>query len=235
MCDRYSFALSKEKIRRRFDVKLIQVPEVSYNISPGQPVAVITDAFADVLSIFSWGLRVPDMNKKSGFRMINAFQTESLPVYPHLKTLLETKRCLLLADGFYCWKKVSKKGVVPYRVVLKWNLPFAMAGIWDTHLDTSTGNVRHVCAVLTTPANALLSHINKHMPAVLPIEHEKMWLNQKISLEEAMQLLQSYPAQGMKLFSVSSLINATNINTPQLIQPAEPVDQFGNYILFPEN
>jgi putative SOS response-associated peptidase YedK len=120
-------------------------------------------------------------------------------------------------------------------VVLKWNLPFAIAGIWDTQLNITTGEMQQVCALLTTPANPILSHINKRMPALLPIEYEKVWLDRKISSAEALQLLKPHSAEGMNVFSVSSRINATDINTPSLIQPAEPVDQFGNYILFPEN
>lgn len=235
MCDRYSFALSKEKINRRFEIKLTQLPEVNYNISPGQSVAVVTDISSGLLSVFFWGICLPNKTKKTAGGLISNINKESIPIQPYFKNLLENRRCLILADGFYCWKKISKKGVIPYRAVLKWNLPFAMAGIWDTQVNTLTGAVQNVCAILTTSSNMLLNQVDKKMPVVLPIEYEKIWLDQKLSLEEALQLLKPYPAEGMKLFPVSSQLYSTSVNSPILTQPAEPVDQFGNYILFPEN
>ena len=62
--------------------------------------------------------------------MINA-RAETLAEKPAFRGLLGNRRCLVLADGFYEWRKGGKrKG--PMRFKLKSGEPFAFAGLWDT-------------------------------------------------------------------------------------------------------
>ena len=62
--------------------------------------------------------------------MINA-RAETLGEKPAFKNLLGTRRCLVLADGFYEWRKEGK-GKVPMRFILKSGEPFTFAGLWDS-------------------------------------------------------------------------------------------------------
>jgi len=41
------------------------------------------------------------------------------------------RRCLVLADSFYEWKKIEKRQKTPYRFQFKTGEPFAFAGIWE--------------------------------------------------------------------------------------------------------
>ena len=51
------------------------------------------------------------------------------------KHAFEQQRCLILADGFYEWKRHSKKSKVPYRIQLRTKQLFAFAGIWEEYID----------------------------------------------------------------------------------------------------
>lgn len=226
MCDRYSFALPKEKIIRRFSVKVIQTPEAHYNISPGHHVPIITQATPTQLTFASWGI----YPLKPADKVVHALSAEQLTGQAHWKNLLAASRCLMIADGFYLWKKVSKKGKVPFRVALKWNLPFAFAGVYTQLPDASVN-----CLILSVAANELIRPLQTTMPAILPMEHEQTWLNPDILTQEALAMLTPFPADRLKMFPVSAQLHNPHVNSSTFTQPAQPTDQFGNFVLFSED
>lgn len=181
------------------------------------------------ITLLHWGMDVPQVKDPSKIKQVSVISTDPFPSQPSLHELLTTNRCIIPADGFYLWKRVSKKGKIPYRVVLKWSLPFAMAGIWD---NNKTKESQKDCSILTTPSTSVIQHISKHMPAILPLEHEKAWLHENLSAEEALKLLLPYPAENMKAYPVSAQLLQADENSELLTKPAQPTDQFGNYILF---
>ena len=98
---------------------------------------------------------------------------------PYFRQAFQTKRCLVLTDGFYEWQRTGK-GKVPYRIALKTGEPFAFAGIWSMGQD---GQRRpwSSFAILTTEANRLVAHIHNRMPVILHPEDEATWLNPEAS------------------------------------------------------
>lgn len=232
MCDRYSFTLSKEKTIRRFGVQLKQVLPLNFNFAPGMGIPAITQDFPMEISLLHWGMDIPQIKDKNKLKQVQNISITSFTPQSYWQSLLVANRCIIPADGFYLCKRVSKKGKVPYRVVLKWNLPFAIAGIWNINkYDESQKD----CVVLTTPTNTALQHIAGYMPAILPLEYEKAWLHQTLSTEEAIKLLQCYPPENMKVYPVSSQLLHANENSELLTKPSQPTDQFGNYILFEDH
>ncbi|QHT66615.1 SOS response-associated peptidase [Rhodocytophaga rosea] len=234
MCDRYSFALTKQKITRRFQVKVTQAPDINYNISPGNTVPVILSQPERHLDFFRWGLENQLAVNKKKAKLIHAIDTKMLVKQNRLQQITQNQRCLIPADGFYIWYKISRRSQVPYRVVLKWNMPFAFAGIWELYADTESQPSLRACSLFTTEANELLKKLQSTMPVILPLELENEWLNPEVSLHEAMQMLQTFPADKMNCFPVSAQINNPAFNSPELLQAVQATDQFGNYILFQE-
>ena len=232
MCDRFSLALPKEKIARRFNVKITQALEANYNISPGTIIAVIADNKPDHLQTATWGMLMNEGSKINKPKQTHTLHTSVLqhPKQTALMQLLQTQRCLIPADGFYVWKKVSRKGKVPYRVALKWNLPFAFAAIWN--YENQASGYAYTCAILTTASNDTLRPLYQTMPVILPIESEKLWLNHNTPTEAILQMLRSYPGEQMNFFSVSTKINSPTFNSPLLLEASQPIDQFGNYMMF---
>jgi putative SOS response-associated peptidase YedK len=230
MCERFSFTLSKEKTARRYHVRVGAAPALNFNISPGQQIAVVTDQSTGLLELMQWGMLPATAQADSTPRLYAAFSGEKLLKKPNQGAQLLSKRCLILADGFYLWKRVSKRGKVPYRVTLKWNMPFAFAGIWDVQQNGETQVT--TCAIITGPANDLLLPFGEQVPLILPMESENLWLDPSIEFTSLDKFFKPYPSENMIVFPVSSQVNDRNNNSPDLIKPSQPADQFGNYVLF---
>ena len=112
------------------------------------------------------------------------------------------------------------------RIVMASGEPFAFAGLWDAWRDPK-GEVARSCAIITTSANELLSPIPDRMPVILPRELESLWLDHDIQDYAALAgILTPYPADGMAVYEVSTLVNSPANDMPGLVVP---VGQVGPY------
>lgn len=210
---------------RRYGVKVPGPLEAHYNLAPGMQVPVILDKAPGVLKSALWGITGSATVPGRFGRPVTALDITQPKNQEIIHTALAW-RCLIPADGFYLWRQVSRRSRVPYRVTLKWSLPFAFAGIWVEDVSESTTAV----ALLTTGSNSLLEPLQASMPLILSLEEEKQWLTEGIGLADLQRI--SFPADGMKIFPVSPLVNEKSNNSAAIIQPVQPADQFGNYFLF---
>ena len=62
--------------------------------------------------------------------MINA-RSEGIASKPAFRRAFQSRRCLVVADGFFEWKKTGRKNRQPYYVRLKEDSPFGFAGLWE--------------------------------------------------------------------------------------------------------
>jgi putative SOS response-associated peptidase YedK len=179
-----------------------------YNIAPTQDVVTVMNNGGLHLDILRWGL-IPSWSKEEniGSRMINA-RAESLAEKPSFKRLLHSKRCLVVADGFYEWRQESgSKSKTPMYITLKNRETFAFAGLWDSWHSPDGQQIR-TCTVITTEPNELLATIHNRMPAILTSEAREMWLDPSLHDEHALlPLLTPYNSDEMAARPVSRLIN----------------------------
>ena len=114
-----------------------------------------------------WGL-VPTWAKdaKVGNRMINA-RSETAGEKPAYRTLLANadRRALLIADGFYEWRRTKSGGKQPHFFTRADGAPMAFAGLaerWrDKNLPPDAPVIRS-CTIITTTATAtLIKHPGK--------------------------------------------------------------------------
>src|SRR5512133_1376052 len=89
--------------------------------------------------------------------MINA-RAETLTELPSFKPLLDRRRCIIPADGFYEWRKEGKRKV-PMWVYLKTKQPFALAGLWDEWRKPD-GKRLESFTIITTEPNELVRPIH---------------------------------------------------------------------------
>ena len=222
MCGRFTLTATFEEIIDRFDIAAFLEEEnyaPSYNIAPSQAVlAVINDGKSNRMGFLKWGL-VPPWAKDSaiGHKMINA-RAETLAEKPSFRTAFKKKRCLIIADSFYEWKRHEDKSKTPMRIKLKSADLFAMAGIWEAW-KSPEGKTLYTCSVITTGPNELMKDIHDRMPVILKPEDEKTWLNPSISdTNDLNKLLIPYDEVLMETYEVSSLVNSPRNNTVELIQ-----------------
>jgi putative SOS response-associated peptidase YedK len=222
MCGRFSFSPKEILIEERFDIEIeegLYAPR--YNCAPSQNLAVLSNMEPGKLSYFRWGL-IPFWAKDMsiGNKMINA-RAESLLEKPSFRHPFRQRRCLVLSDGFFEWKRESAGGRrsavggVPYRIVLKGGDLFAMAGIWDVWKDAA-GNHIQSFAIITTAPNELMQQIHDRMPVILPRRFEKEWLTND-NTADLVKLLQPYPQEEMEAYPVASLVNSPSNDFPGVI------------------
>ena len=102
-------------------------------------IAVRTDGEHGVrrLDMLRWGL-IPSWAKDAaiGNRMINA-RGETVAEKPAFRAAFKRRRCLILADGYYEWRKEGKRKQ-PYYFRMKDDRPFAFAGLWELWSDAAS-------------------------------------------------------------------------------------------------
>jgi hypothetical protein len=95
---------------------------------------------------------------------------------PTFREAYRKRRCILPVDGFSEWR-ASKAGKQPYAIAMKDGSPFGIAGIWENWKDSATGEWVRTFAVITVPANDLVTQIHDRMPAILKPEGYVRWLS----------------------------------------------------------
>ena len=218
MCGRYSQTADLEELAGRFEFDGDwDAFERRYNIAPTQEVLTVVGSESRRAGFMRWGL-IPHWAKdpKIGSRMINA-RAETVAEKPSFRNALRRRRCLVLADGFYEWRRVGKTKT-PMRIVLRSGEPFAFAGLWETWRDPE-GTVIPSCTIITTTPNDLLKPIHNRMPVILPKEVEDFWLDDSVDDPTALtSVLTSYPDDEMESYEVSSLVNSDANCGPEVIE-----------------
>ncbi|CAK6473407.1 SOS response-associated peptidase [Peribacillus castrilensis] len=220
MCGRFTLFTDIEEIKERFDIQgsFDEEYQFSYNIAPSQSVlSVINDGVRNRLGYLRWGL-IPFWAKdeKAGYKMINA-RAETIAEKASFRNAYKKKRCLIIADSFYEWKKTPERKI-PMRIKLKNHAPFGMAGLWESW-KSPEGISIYSCSVITTVPNELMTSIHDRMPVILKPEDEKDWLNPSTNDPAYLQqYLKSFDSEQMEAFEVSTDVNSTKNNSPNLIQ-----------------
>jgi putative SOS response-associated peptidase YedK len=223
MCGRFTLIHDIKSIAQAFNVPVPPTMQVQprYNVAPMQNIVTLMqnkDEEQAHLAMLRWGL-VPSWAKDEsvGNRMINA-RAETLAEKPSFKRLLHSKRCLIVADGFYEWKsEPGTKTKTPMYFTREDDEPFTFAGLWDTWRSPEGEQLR-TCTIITTNPNAVVSPVHNRMPAILPAGAREEWLDPRQQDEQALlHLLNPYDASAMKVRPVSRLVNNTNNDSPEIL------------------
>lgn len=221
MCGRFTLFTEFQQLINRFDIQAAIDEELysfNYNVAPSQNVmSVINDGNVNRLGYLRWGL-IPSWAKdmKIGYKMINA-RAETLTEKPSYRNAYKKRRCLILANSYYEWKKADTRKI-PMRIKLKSDEPFGMAGIWESW-KSPEGSTIYSCTVITTEPNELMTSIHDRMPVILNPNDEQYWLDPLNNDTDSLsKLLKPFDHKLMEAFEVSSDVNSPKNNSPQLIQ-----------------
>jgi putative SOS response-associated peptidase YedK len=219
MCGRYTLKTPVEKLAEEFGfgASPVELPP-NYNVAPTQQVAAVLEEGGERrLEVLRWGL-IPSWADDPGIgsRMINA-RSETAPEKPSFRRAFRERRCLILADGFYEWRRTNG-AKQPYYIRMKEGRPFAFAGLWESWKDD--GPEIRSCTILTTGPNDLLAEIHDRMPVILPAGSYDAWLDPEAGRDELYGLLAPYPEDEMEAYPVSRFVNSPQNNDPRCIEPA---------------
>ncbi|UII29109.1 SOS response-associated peptidase [Fulvivirga maritima] len=146
-------------------------------------IPVITDDNPNEMKLFQWGL-IPKWVKdaasatKMSNNTLNA-RGETIFEKNSFRSSAKSKRCIVVVDGFYEHHHFNGQAY-PFYISMKNEEPISLAGLWEEWQGTYT------CSIVTTTANPIMAKIhnnpkaseNHRMPAILPKEQEKVWLQQ---------------------------------------------------------
>ena len=135
---------------------------------------------------------------------------------PSFNDLFKNRRCLVLASGFYEWRREGKRKV-PMWFKLKTGESFVFAGLWDSWKQ-SDGSMLRTYTIITTEPNAMLLPIHNRMPVMLNDDDALAWMNHD-ALGDALSLLKPFPAELMDCYEVSGLVNNPQNDLAECIDP----------------
>ena len=236
MCGRFALSAMPEAIMDEFEISTAYAGPIlpaDWNITPTSEIYVIRDNREGKreLATLSWGLIAPWSGKpwsgnpigalRSQSQAINA-RIESVHEKPTFRRAFSARRCLIPASGYYEW--ATELG--PYSP----KQPFfihgpgliAFAGIWD-RWRAPDGSLHESAAIITRPAIDFLATVHHRMPTFLPSDRWDRWLDPSITTTfQIRALLQlDEPARGLSAYPVSSKVNSTLNNGPELMNQIE--------------
>jgi len=220
MCGRFGIATDIEDLQDFFvfDPSSVEYAK-RWNVAPTDPVLTYGAGGPQAAEYMRWGL-IPHWSKPGGRKLplaINA-KAETLATNGMFKWPFERRRCLVIADGFYEWRKNEDGSTTPFRIGLSTWEPFGFAGVYD-QWQGPDGPVRS-CTIVTTTPNALMEPIHDRMPVILPRSAYDEWLDGGSRDTEALsRLLVPYAAAEMAVYEIGSAIGAVKNDTSDLIEP----------------
>jgi putative SOS response-associated peptidase YedK len=206
-----------------FGVDVSIAVEPRFNIAPSQYIAAIRQSEESQdsereLAMFRWGL-VPFWAKDPaiGNRMINA-RAETVAEKPSFRAAFRQRRCLVLADGFYEWKKEGD-GKTPYFISLQSGEPFAFAGLWEQWQAKESDESIQSATLITTAANEFMTSVHHRMPVVLQPDTADRWLAGDT------QVIQDVAANSplLQAWPVAKTVNNARNEGEQLITREDPL------------
>lgn len=187
-----------------------------YNIAPTQNSFVVRLREGQrELADLRWGL-VPFWAKdlKIGSRMINA-QSETCGTKPAFRQAFRSKRCLVVADGFYEWPERTS----PRLITLRDSEPFSFAGLWESW-GPKDGDRVETFTILTCAPNEFMGAIHNRMPVILAQDSWADWLGETAANSEQLQALcKPFPSERMVSWAVSPRVGNVKNTDAALVEP----------------
>ncbi len=166
MCGRIAYYSDSIELESFLETKININFIPSYNICPTDDVLILREDKKP--EIAKWGLTPAWMKDKSGL-LINA-KSETIKEKPSFRESYKKRRCVVLANGYFEWKR--EKGTLPRPYYIKSSTdsisPFAAI------YEEGDGKVK-IC-IITKQANEQTSIIHDRMPVILTKENISTWL-----------------------------------------------------------
>ena len=222
MCGRVKLpedvSLTKELLKIQWD--RLRDYEPRYNVPPTTMVPVVTSASGErSLESMRWGL-IPAWARdaKNLYSTFNA-RADTVATKPTFRDAWKSgRRCLIVTDGFYEWRKTDKQ---PFCIAIGNKQPMLMAGLWEEWKPKGGEAVRS-CTIITTAANAFMADIHDRMPVIIGAEDWAAWLGEELLADPA-ALLKPFPPERMTHWPVDKRVGSVKNQGPELAEPLKAI------------
>jgi putative SOS response-associated peptidase YedK len=239
MCGRYAFINGKmvfELVGRNLGSRKDALDDLPrFNASPMQRMPVIARRDGElVLQKMQWWL-IPHWSKDGKIKAttFNA-KAETLDQSKLYTPYFTSSRCLVPADAFYEWKKITMQKQVkgnmaegktvevqeklPMCIRMKDQKTFMFAGLFSVWKNDKGEEFPSFTIITTTP-NKLMSEIHTRMPVILKEKDFDEWLDRENkNIEGLKKLLVPYPASQMEAFPVSKYVGNSRNEGPECMK-----------------
>ena len=196
------------------------------------PVAVNEDGLK--IKIFEWGVIADYMNTPEKIReyrtsMANARSEKILDDKRSVWHRLRQQRCLVFSTGFFEHRDIGGKKKLPYFIKVKGQEVFAFAGLYNYSPlpDPETGELIGTFAIITRPANSLMTKIHnggpntQRMPLLLPKEKALQWLRTDLTDTAIREIIHyEFPDNEMEAWPVNT-IRTRKEDNERVISPVD--------------
>ena len=204
MCGRYVVTNSVAKTSRIVK-KTINVENTeNYNAYPQQDLPVIKKYInGSTLEKLKWGI-IPYWAQNKDFRPLINARIETINEKNSFKKLIKINRCVVVADGFYEWKRENKikRPHFFFRVDEK---TIFFAGIYQ----------KNQFCLITEDSNLNIKQVHNRQPVIIDEKDIKLYLNIEI---DAKKLLMKRKRPKLEFYEISKNVNKPNNNNQSLIQ-----------------
>jgi putative SOS response-associated peptidase YedK len=195
MCGRYDLSQNPAAIKAHFRVPSVPDFMLSPDVRPTEmkPIVRLARDGEPECVLARWGL-VPSWSRdiKFGVRCINA-RAEGVATTPSFRSAYARRHCLVPLNAFFEW--TGEKGhKTKWRIRLKDEPLFAVAGLWEWWNDPATQQGVETYTIITTNANALLAPVHDRMPVIIGTADYARWLD---ASTDSKTLLAPYPDEAL--------------------------------------
>lgn len=241
MCGRFVLDRKTTDLVSLFDVDKVgdELPEVSWNIAPTQPISIVLDSLQKAteaepypeplrrLESARWGL-VPGWAKdpKAGPPLFNA-RSEDAAEKASFKNAVAKRRAVVPASGYYEWRVVD--GVKsPQYVSLPGDELLVFAGLYEwwrnpAAADDAPDRWLLSASILTRSSSGPLADIHDRMPVFLDADLVEGWLDpQETGSQELVDEAVACGgdvAERIEFYEVSAAVGSVQNNGEQLTLP----------------
>ena len=204
MCGRYKITKPVSKTLDFVKTNIKVEDSDNYNAHPTQKLPIIKSyTNGKALELCEWGL-VPTWSKKleKFSPLINA-RKETLMEKVTFKNLIQTSRCLVVADGYYEWKREEKN-----------KIPYYFTKENDEFMFLAAIHQNNQFCIITREATNVVKDIHHREPLIINKEQFANYLNIK---KEGTSILRSIKPPELKFHKISKDVNKPINNDPSLI------------------
>jgi putative SOS response-associated peptidase YedK len=222
MCGRFAVTLAPEIYRQAFGYQESPNFPPRYNIAPTQPISIVTEtAGVRRHQLVRWSFLPSWAKDPKAFPVLINARGETLLDKPAFRHAVKRRRCVMLADGFYEWRREGRTKT-PFLVRMADRGPMPLAGLWETW-EGPNGEEVDGAAIVTTFANGVVAAIHDRMPLILRGGDLDRWLAcTDVTDKEAATLIRPCPESWIDLTQVGSRVNSVAPDDAALQEPAGP-------------
>ena len=205
MCGRYVVTKPVTKTGGLVKTNIKVEDRDNYNAHPTQKLPIIRSyTNGKALENCDWGLVPSWAEGKKDFRPLINARLETLMEKVSFKKLIQTSRCIVVADGYYEWKREKEEKIPHYFTRTDSSLMF-FAAIHQ--------NIQF--CIITREASNKIKEIHHREPLIVNEEQISNYLNIK---KEGVDILQSIRPPDLKFNEVSKDVNKPINNDSSLIK-----------------